>query len=73
MFPFVTVVECPESKMLESIGPTLVCSAVTCNADFRRRLVDEGHEGASFYIADGDHRVVLHRIDATRAGSGRTS
>jgi hypothetical protein len=36
MFPFVTVVECPESKMLESIGPTLVCSAVTCNETFRR-------------------------------------
>ena len=26
MFPFVTVVECPESKMLEAIGPTLVCT-----------------------------------------------
>ena len=24
MFPFVTVVECPESKMLGAIGPTLV-------------------------------------------------
>jgi len=32
-----------------------------------RRLVDELHEGASFYIADGDQRVVLHRIDASRA------
>src|SRR5512145_463927 len=28
MFPFVTVVECPESKLLEAMGPTLVCSAV---------------------------------------------
>jgi acyl-CoA reductase-like NAD-dependent aldehyde dehydrogenase len=43
MFPFVTVVECPESKMLESIGPTLVCSAVTCNEAFRRRLLDAVH------------------------------
>ena len=25
MFPFATVVECPEAKMLEAIGPTLVC------------------------------------------------
>src|ERR671912_523680 len=25
MFPFVTVVECPESQMIEAIGPTLVC------------------------------------------------
>lgn len=32
-----------------------------------RGLVDELHEGASFYILDGDRRVVLHRVDATRA------
>jgi len=32
-----------------------------------RSLVDELHEGASFYIMDGDRRVVLHRVDATRA------
>jgi acyl-CoA reductase-like NAD-dependent aldehyde dehydrogenase len=31
MFPFVTVVECPEARMLDAIGPTLVCSAITCN------------------------------------------
>jgi DNA-binding IclR family transcriptional regulator len=31
------------------------------------RLVDELHEGASFYILDGDRRVVLHRVDASRA------
>ena len=36
MFPFVTVVECPEAKMLEAIGPTLVCSAITCNPAFRQ-------------------------------------
>ena len=43
MFPFVTVVECPESKMLESIGPTLVCTAITCNEAFRSRLLDAVH------------------------------
>ena len=43
MFPFVTVVECPEAKMLEAIGPTLVCSAITCNESFRRRLLDAVH------------------------------
>jgi hypothetical protein len=43
MFPFVSVVECPESKMIESIGPTLVCTAVTCNEAFRRRLLDAVH------------------------------
>src|SRR5262245_26656890 len=29
MFPFVSVVACPEAQMLQAIGPTLVCSAVT--------------------------------------------
>jgi hypothetical protein len=43
MFPFVTVVECPEAKMLESIGPTLVGTAVTCNETLRRRLLDAVH------------------------------
>jgi acyl-CoA reductase-like NAD-dependent aldehyde dehydrogenase len=43
MFPFVTVVECPESKMLDAIGSTLVCSAITCNAAFRKTLVDAVH------------------------------
>jgi acyl-CoA reductase-like NAD-dependent aldehyde dehydrogenase len=43
MFPFVTVVECPESKMLDAIGPTLVCSAMTCNEGFRRGLLDAVH------------------------------
>jgi DNA-binding IclR family transcriptional regulator len=32
-----------------------------------RNLVAELHEGASFYVADGEHRVVLHRIDAARS------
>jgi acyl-CoA reductase-like NAD-dependent aldehyde dehydrogenase len=43
MFPFVTVVDCPEAQMLEKIGPTLVCSAITCNSQFRRTLVDATH------------------------------
>jgi hypothetical protein len=43
MFPFVTVVDCPEAQMLGKIGPTLVCSAITCNPQFRRTLVDATH------------------------------
>ena len=31
MFPFSTVVECPEDQMLAKIGPTLVCSGITNN------------------------------------------
>jgi acyl-CoA reductase-like NAD-dependent aldehyde dehydrogenase len=40
MFPFVTVVECPQEKMLEAIGPTLVCSLVTENAKLQRQFID---------------------------------
>jgi acyl-CoA reductase-like NAD-dependent aldehyde dehydrogenase len=43
MFPFVTVVECPQAKMLEAIGPTLVCSAITDDADFQSRLIGSTH------------------------------
>jgi len=39
MFPFVTVVECPESRMIDAIGPTLVCTVITCREDFRKRLL----------------------------------
>ncbi len=32
-----------------------------------RQIVEELHEGASFYVRDEDKRVCLHRIDAHRA------
>jgi acyl-CoA reductase-like NAD-dependent aldehyde dehydrogenase len=43
MFPFVAVVECPEATMIEAIGPTLVCTALTENPALRRRLLDAVH------------------------------
>jgi acyl-CoA reductase-like NAD-dependent aldehyde dehydrogenase len=43
MFPFCTVVQCPQEKMLSAIGPTLVCSAVTEDAKFQRALIDATH------------------------------
>ena len=43
MFPFVTVVECPEDKMLEKIGPTLVCSLVSENKALQRAAADATH------------------------------
>lgn len=43
MFPFVTVVECPQDKMLESIGPTLVCTGITQDAAFQQALSDAVH------------------------------
>jgi acyl-CoA reductase-like NAD-dependent aldehyde dehydrogenase len=43
MFPFCTVVECPQEQMLEKIGPTLVCSAITEDKKFQRALADATH------------------------------
>jgi hypothetical protein len=43
MFPFVTVVECPQERMLDRIGPTLVCTAITADEHFQQRLIDCTH------------------------------
>ena len=40
MFPFVTVVNCPQEKMIDRIGSTLVASAITKDEEFRRALLD---------------------------------
>jgi len=40
MFPFVSVVRCPQEKMLQNIGTTLVCSAVTHDKEWQRKLID---------------------------------
>src|SRR5262249_54251581 len=38
MFPFCTVVDCPQAQMLDKIGPTLVCTAITRDEKFQRAL-----------------------------------
>jgi len=43
MFPFATVVKCPQDKMLESIGPTLVCSLISENPQMQRAYTDANH------------------------------
>ena len=40
MFPFVSVVECPQDQMIQKMGPTLVCSAITNDPAFRQQLLD---------------------------------
>src|SRR5206468_1493229 len=40
MFPFVSVVECPQEKMLERIGQTLVATAITSDECFRSQLIN---------------------------------
>ncbi len=40
MFPFVTVVDCPQDQMLKRMGPTLVCSAITEDEKLSRQLLD---------------------------------
>ncbi|MBI1901655.1 MAG: aldehyde dehydrogenase [Planctomycetia bacterium] len=43
MFPFSTVVKCPQEKVLEGIGPTLVCSAITHDDKFQEELTNATH------------------------------
>ena len=43
MYPFVSVVRCPQEEMIRCIGPTLVCSAITNDASFQRQLIDAPH------------------------------
>jgi acyl-CoA reductase-like NAD-dependent aldehyde dehydrogenase len=40
MFPFVSVVRCPQEQMLGRIGSTLVCSAITHDQAWKRQLID---------------------------------
>ena len=43
MFPFVSVVHCPQNEMLKKIGSTLVCTAITEDTAWSRDLVDARH------------------------------
>ena len=43
MFPFSTVVECPQEQMLEKIGPTLVGTGITEDRAFQQALLDSAH------------------------------
>ncbi len=43
MFPFASVVECPQDKMISAIGGTLVCSAISEDEKLRRGLLDATH------------------------------
>ena len=43
MFPFVSVVECPQESMLKKIGRTLVLSAITEDSAFQQQLINATH------------------------------
>jgi acyl-CoA reductase-like NAD-dependent aldehyde dehydrogenase len=43
MFPFVSVVECPEEQMIKQMGYTLVCTAITSNQNWIQKLTDATH------------------------------
>jgi len=43
MFPFVSVVTCPQDEMLKRIGGTLVGSAITYDEKFQRQLINATH------------------------------
>src|SRR5881296_2504563 len=40
MFPYVTVVQCGQSEMIDKIGQTLVCSAITNDKKWEHQLLD---------------------------------
>jgi len=40
LFPYVTVIECPQDEMLATIGPSLVVSAITADPEFTQQLLD---------------------------------
>lgn len=43
LFPFAAVVEMPQERMLDAIGPTLVVTALTDDPAFRASLMDSRH------------------------------
>jgi acyl-CoA reductase-like NAD-dependent aldehyde dehydrogenase len=40
MFPYVTVIQCHQNEMIEKMGQTLVCSAITNDKIWERQLMD---------------------------------
>ncbi|PQO28330.1 aldehyde dehydrogenase family protein [Blastopirellula marina] len=43
MFPFVSVVECPQDQMIKKMGYSLICTAITADEKFARELVNATH------------------------------
>lgn len=43
LFPFVAVVDCPQEQLLEAIGPTLIGTVITEDAEFRRQALECRH------------------------------
>ncbi len=43
MFPFASVVQCPQDQLIKKMGYTLVCTALTKNQDLIRKLSDATH------------------------------
>lgn len=43
MFPFVSVVECPQEEMIKNMGYTLVCTAITANEKWAHQLLNATH------------------------------
>jgi len=43
MFPFVSVVQCPQDQLVGKLGPTLVCSAITRDRALIRQMTNAVH------------------------------
>ena len=62
MFPYVTVVQCPQEQMIQKIRPTLVATAITKDKKWERQLTD----------ATNIDRLNIGPIPATKLDFSRT-
>jgi acyl-CoA reductase-like NAD-dependent aldehyde dehydrogenase len=56
-FPFATVVELPESELVERLGPSLAVTAITEDAQLRRQLLQAPHVDRLSFAAVPTNRV----------------
>ena len=45
LFPFASVVECPQSELVQRMGPSLVVTAITDDASLKNQLLASPHVG----------------------------
>lgn len=57
LFPFATVVECPQAEMTRRIGPSLVVTAITNDESFRRELLNSPDVGRLNFGSIATNRI----------------
>ena len=59
MFPYVTVVQCPQAEMIEKISGTLVCSAITNDKAWGQQLMEATQHRSPQHRPDPDDQAGL--------------